>query len=31
MLKIQEFNELHSAEELLFIGNAWDLVMLLSH
>ncbi|MFB7156971.1 isocitrate lyase/phosphoenolpyruvate mutase family protein [Lysinibacillus sp. NPDC056232] len=30
MLKIQEFNELHSAEELLFIGNAWDLLSALT-
>lgn len=30
-MKIQELNELQSVEELLFIGNAWDLVMLLSH
>ncbi len=25
MNKIQEFNELHFSEELLFLGNAWDL------
>lgn len=25
MNKIQEFNEMHFSEELLFLGNAWDL------
>jgi len=30
MSKIQEFNELHSAKELLFIGNAWDLLSALT-
>lgn len=26
MNKIQEFNEMHFSEELLFLGNAWDLI-----
>ncbi|PAQ14092.1 carboxyphosphonoenolpyruvate phosphonomutase [Bacillaceae bacterium SAOS 7] len=26
MNKIQEFNELHFSDELLFLGNAWDLL-----
>ncbi|QFF98451.1 isocitrate lyase/phosphoenolpyruvate mutase family protein [Psychrobacillus glaciei] len=30
MTKIQEFNELHSSQELLFIGNAWDLLSALT-
>ena len=30
MNKIQEFNELHSSKELLFLGNAWDLLSDLS-
>jgi len=30
MLKIQEFNDLHSAEELLFIGNVWELLSALT-
>lgn len=30
MSKIQEFNELHSTTELLFIGNAWDLLPALT-
>ena len=30
MNKIQEFNELHSSKELLFLGNAWDLLSALS-
>lgn len=29
MTKIQEFNQLHAAQELLFIGNAWDLLSAL--
>jgi len=29
MSKIQEFNDLHSSQELLFLGNAWDLLSAL--
>lgn len=29
MTKIQEFNELHSGQDLLFLGNAWDLLSAL--
>jgi 2-methylisocitrate lyase-like PEP mutase family enzyme len=30
MNKIKEFNELHTSEELLFLGNAWDLLSALT-
>ncbi|WP_312474041.1 isocitrate lyase/phosphoenolpyruvate mutase family protein [Neobacillus sp.] len=30
MTKIQEFNELHSSQEILFLGNAWDLLSALT-
>jgi 2-methylisocitrate lyase-like PEP mutase family enzyme len=30
MNKIQEFNELHFSKELLFLGNAWDLLSALT-
>jgi len=30
MNKIQEFNELHASPELLFLGNAWDLLSALT-
>lgn len=30
MTKIQEFNQLHSSQELLFLGNAWDLLSALT-
>ncbi|WP_274308797.1 isocitrate lyase/PEP mutase family protein [Solibacillus daqui] len=30
MNKIQEFNELHFSEDLLFLGNAWDLFSALT-
>ncbi|MBM7585118.1 2-methylisocitrate lyase-like PEP mutase family enzyme [Bacillus pakistanensis] len=30
MNKIQEFNELHSSKEMLFLGNAWDLLSALT-
>ncbi|MFT4414516.1 isocitrate lyase/PEP mutase family protein [Fredinandcohnia humi] len=30
MNKIQEFNELHTSKELLFLGNAWDLLSALT-
>ena len=30
MTKIQEFNDLHTSEELLFLGNAWDLLSALT-
>ncbi|MCP3739915.1 isocitrate lyase/PEP mutase family protein [Rossellomorea sp. BNER] len=30
MSKIQEFNELHSSKEILFLGNAWDLLSALT-
>lgn len=30
MNKIQTFNELHSSEEILFLGNAWDLLSALT-
>ncbi|AZU64753.1 isocitrate lyase/PEP mutase family protein [Neobacillus mesonae] len=30
MNKIQEFNGLHSSKELLFLGNAWDLLSALT-
>ncbi|WP_341302332.1 isocitrate lyase/phosphoenolpyruvate mutase family protein [Lysinibacillus sp. FSL H8-0500] len=26
MTKIQIFNDLHSTQELFFIGNAWDVL-----
>lgn len=29
MTKIQKFNELHKSKELLFLGNAWDLLSAL--
>ncbi|KOS69047.1 carboxyphosphonoenolpyruvate phosphonomutase [Lysinibacillus contaminans] len=29
MTKIQEFNELHTSQDILFIGNAWDLLSAL--
>lgn len=29
MDKIQEFNELHTSSDLLFLGNAWDLLSAL--
>ncbi|MET3697746.1 2-methylisocitrate lyase-like PEP mutase family enzyme [Bacillus oleivorans] len=29
MTKIKEFNELHSSQEILFLGNAWDLLSAL--
>ncbi len=29
MSKIREFNELHSSQEILFLGNAWDLLSAL--
>lgn len=29
MSKIHEFNDLHSSQELLFLGNAWDLLSAL--
>lgn len=30
MSKIQEFYDLHFSQELLFIGNAWDVLSALS-
>ena len=30
MNKIQEFNELHTSGEILFLGNAWDLLAALT-
>ncbi|MFM9280752.1 isocitrate lyase/PEP mutase family protein [Paenibacillus jiagnxiensis] len=30
MSMIQEFNNLHTSEELLFLGNAWDLLSALT-
>lgn len=30
MNKIQKFNELHSSKEVLFLGNAWDLLSALT-
>jgi len=30
MNKIQIFNELHTPEDLLFLGNAWDLLSALT-
>ncbi|MEF2965593.1 isocitrate lyase/phosphoenolpyruvate mutase family protein [Paenibacillus sp. M1] len=30
MSKIQDFNEMHSSQELLFLGNAWDLLSALT-
>jgi len=30
MNKIQEFNEMHFSENLLFLGNAWDLLSALT-
>lgn len=30
MDKIQEFNKLHSSNEILFLGNAWDLLSALT-
>ena len=30
MSKIQAFNELHMAKEILFLGNAWDLLSALT-
>jgi 2-methylisocitrate lyase-like PEP mutase family enzyme len=30
MSKIQEFNELHASKEILFLGNAWDLLSALT-
>ncbi|MFJ7735720.1 isocitrate lyase/phosphoenolpyruvate mutase family protein [Lysinibacillus sp. NPDC097287] len=30
MTKILEFNQLHASQELLFIGNAWDLLSALT-
>lgn len=30
MNKIQQFNLLHTTEDLLFIGNAWDLLSALT-
>lgn len=27
---IQEFNKLHSSKEILFLGNAWDLLSALT-
>ena len=30
MTKIQEFNQLHASQEMLFIGNAWDLLSALT-
>ncbi|MEH7390857.1 isocitrate lyase/PEP mutase family protein [Bacillus sp. JJ1474] len=30
MSKIQEFNELHFSEDLLFLGNAWDMLSALT-
>ncbi|MFD2446947.1 isocitrate lyase/phosphoenolpyruvate mutase family protein [Bacillus sp. CGMCC 1.16607] len=30
MNKIQEFNKLHSSKEVLFLGNAWDLLSALT-
>lgn len=30
MNKIQEFNEMHSSQEVLFSGNAWDLLSVLT-
>ncbi|EON72761.1 isocitrate lyase/PEP mutase family protein [Lysinibacillus sphaericus] len=30
MTRIQAFNELHASQELLFIGNAWDLLSALT-
>jgi len=30
MNKIQEFNEMHASPELLFLGNAWDLLSALT-
>lgn len=30
MNKIQQFNEMHTAKELLFLGNAWDLLSALT-
>ncbi len=26
MMKTQEFNRLHNSEDILFLGNAWDLL-----
>jgi 2-methylisocitrate lyase-like PEP mutase family enzyme len=30
MNKIQKFNELHSSKEVLFLGNAWDILSALT-
>jgi 2-methylisocitrate lyase-like PEP mutase family enzyme len=30
MTKIQEFNDLHTSKEILFLGNAWDLLSALT-
>ncbi|WP_371931957.1 hypothetical protein [Mesobacillus subterraneus] len=30
MNKVQKFNEIHSSEEILFLGNAWDLLSVLT-
>ncbi len=30
MSKIQEFNDLHCSQELLFLGNAWDVLSALA-
>lgn len=30
MNKIQEFNKLHTSEDILFLGNAWDLLSALT-
>lgn len=30
MSKIQEFYDLHFSQELLFIGNAWDVISALT-
>lgn len=30
MTTIQQFNELHASQELLFVGNAWDLLSALT-
>lgn len=31
MNKIQEFNEMHFSKDILFLGNAWDLLSALMH
>ncbi|MGE7624216.1 hypothetical protein ACQKMD_14525 [Viridibacillus sp. NPDC096237] len=31
MTTIQEFNELHSSKEPLFLGNAWERLLALIH